>query len=109
MCCHQYPTRVISSWDHVASPLVGGRFIVRGGYDGSHQGGRERGSCGRVNRGESLIHVVTNDQPTGLTGWGQKARGQDQALLTRLAQMVPHRRRGETSPTQARTRNVVSP
>jgi hypothetical protein len=34
MFCHQYPTRVISSWDNVASPLVGGSFIVRGGDDG---------------------------------------------------------------------------
>ena len=62
MCCHQYPTRVVSAWDHGASPLVGGSFIVRDGYDGSHRGGRERGSCGRVNGRESLIHVVTHDK-----------------------------------------------
>jgi len=49
-----------------------------------------------VNERESLIHVVTNDQPKMLRGWGQKARGQDQVLLTHLAQMLPHRRRGET-------------
>jgi hypothetical protein len=109
MCCHPYPTRVVSAWDHGASPRVGGRFLVRSGYDGSHQGGRARGSCGRVNRGESRLHVVTHDQPTVRSGWGQQARGQDQARLTHLAQMVPHRRRGETSPTQARTGTVVRP
>jgi hypothetical protein len=49
-----------------------------------------------VNERESLINVVTNDQPKMLRGWGQKARGQDQVLLTHLAQMLPHRRRGET-------------
>ena len=38
----------------------------------------------------------------------QKARGQVQALLTRLTQMLRHRRRGETYPAQGLTRNVVS-
>ena len=39
----------------------------------------------------------------------QKARGQVQALLTRLTRMWRHRRRGETYPAQGLTRNVVSP
>ena len=39
----------------------------------------------------------------------QKAGGQVQALLTRLTQMLRHRRRGETYPAQGLTRNVVSP
>jgi hypothetical protein len=39
----------------------------------------------------------------------QKARGQVQALLTRLTQMLRHRRRGETYAAQGFTRNVVNP
>lgn len=96
MFCHQYPPRVISSWDHVASSLVGGSSSVRGGDDGSHQGGRARGSCGRGTRGASLRNVVTHDPPKVLRGWGQKARGQVWVLLTHPAQMLRHRRRGET-------------
>jgi hypothetical protein len=49
-----------------------------------------------VNERESLINVVTNDQPKVLRGWGQKARGQVWVLLTHPAQMLRHRRRGET-------------
>ena len=116
MCCHQYPTgacvtgngEVRSLWDNVSSSLVDGSSIVRSGCDGSHQGGRELGWCGKVNERESPINAVTHDQPKMLRGWGQQARGQDQALLTRLAQMVPHRRRGETSPARVLTRNVVN-
>ena len=104
MFCHQYPTRacvigndeVRSLWDNVASSRADGSLIARSGYDGQHRGGRELGWCGKVNGCESLINAVIDDQPKVLRGWGQKAGGQDQALLTRLAQMVPHRRRGET-------------
>ncbi len=104
MCCHQYPTRacvigndeVRSLWDNVASSRADGSFIARSGYDGQHRGRRELGWCGRVNGRESLINAVINDQPKVLRGWGQKARGQVQVLLTHLTQMVHHRRRGET-------------
>ena len=60
-----------------------------------------------VNERESLINVVTNDQPKMLRGWGQKARGQARGLLTHPTQTVHHRRRGETSPARVLTRNVV--
>jgi hypothetical protein len=109
MFCHQYPTRVVSAWDNVSSFLVDGSSIVRSGWDGSHQGGQGLGSCGRVNERESLIHVVTHDKRKMLGRLGQKARGQVWVLLTHPAQMLRHRRRGETSPTRALTRNVVRP
>jgi hypothetical protein len=96
MFCRQYPTRVISFWDNVSSSLMDGSLIVRGGCDCSHQSGQGLGWCGKVNRGESLLNVVNDDQPKVLRGWGQKARGQVQVLLTHLTQMVYHRRRGET-------------
>ena len=52
---------------------------------------------------EPLINVVNENKPKVLRcfqkkhiGLGQKARGQDQVLLTHLAQMVYPRRRGGT-------------
>jgi hypothetical protein len=82
---------------------------VRSGCDGQHQGGRGLGWCERVNESESLINVVTKDKRKMLRRLSQKARGQVQVLLTHLTQMVRHRRRGETQPTQVLTRTVVSP
>jgi len=49
-----------------------------------------------VNQSESLINVVTGNKPKRLTGLGQKASDQVQVLLTHLAQMQHHQRRGET-------------
>jgi hypothetical protein len=49
-----------------------------------------------VKTSEPLLNVVTENQPKVLTGWSQKARGQDQVLLTHLAQMMHPRRRGGT-------------
>jgi hypothetical protein len=108
MCCHQYPTRVVSSWDDVASSPPDGSVIVRSRYDCQHQGGRELEWCGRVNESESLINAVSNDQPKVLRGWGQQARGQARVLLTHPTQTVHHRRRGGTYPTRVFTGNVVS-
>jgi hypothetical protein len=109
MCGHQYPPRVISAWDHGASSLADGSSIARTSDDGSHQGGRARGSCGKGNRGESRRHVVTQDQPTVRSGWGQQARGQVWVRRTHPAQRRRQRRRGETSPARVRTRNVGPP
>lgn len=44
-----------------------------------------------------------------LTRLSQKARGQVQALRTRLTQLWRHRRRGKTSPPRGHPRNVGSP
>ena len=49
-----------------------------------------------VNGCESLINAVIDDQPKMLRGWSQKAHGQVWVLLTHPAQMLRHRRRGET-------------
>jgi hypothetical protein len=109
MCGHQYPPRVISAWDHGASSLADGSSIASTSDDGSHQGGRARGSCGKGNRGESRRHVVTQDQPTVRSGWGQQARGQVGVRRTHPAQRRRQRRRGETSPARVRTRDVGPP
>jgi len=62
-----------------------------------------------VNRGEPLITVVMYSKPKRLIGLDQKVSGQDQRLLTPLAQMAHHRRRGGTFPILVHLRNVVSP
>jgi hypothetical protein len=116
MFCRQYPTGACATGNggvrsrrhNVASSCGDGSVIVRRRYDCEPQGGRELGWGGRVNRGESLLNAVSNDQRKRLRRWDQKVRGQVQVLLTHLTQTVPHRRRGETYPTPVRTGNVVS-
>src|SRR5262245_11129513 len=83
MFCHQSPTsacvigdeEVRSLWDHVASSRADGSLIARSGEDGQHRGGRERGGCGQVNGGDSLLNAVSDDQPKGLRGWRQQGTG----------------------------------
>jgi hypothetical protein len=60
---HQYPTRIVSPWDNVASSLWDGNLTVSSGCDCQHQGGQELGLSGMVNLGEVLINVVTADKP----------------------------------------------
>jgi len=62
-----------------------------------------------VKRTEPLLNVVNENKPKVLRcfqkkhiGLSQKARGQDQMLLTHLAQMMHPRRRGGTYLTQIR-------
>jgi hypothetical protein len=72
MFCHQYPTRGVSVWDNVSSSRREGSLSVRNGGDGSHQGGRGLGGCGRVNGCEALRTAVRADQPKVMRGWSQQ-------------------------------------
>ena len=77
--------------------------------DCKHHGGQELGWRGRVNTRESLLNVVKYKQAQGAGyAWTKMVCGQVLVLLTYQPQTVPHRRRGETYPTQAHRRNVVS-
>jgi hypothetical protein len=116
--CQRYPTRtcvagngeVRSSWNNVAPSVR--RMAAKsasGRCDCQHQGGRGLGWCGMVNTRESPINVVNVDKRKVLIRLNQKVSGQDQTLLSRLAQTLHHRRIGGTKPAQACTRNVVSP
>jgi hypothetical protein len=62
-----------------------------------------------AHRGDVLIHVVTKGKRKMRSRLGHKARGQDQVLLTHLAQMTHHRRRSTAYPTPVRARNVGNP
>jgi hypothetical protein len=80
MFYHQYPTRA----------RVTGNGGVRGladnvACDCQHQGGRELGLNGVVNRCESLKSVVTYDKPKMLLGLDQKVSGQAGELTSLLS------------------------
>ena len=93
--CHQYSTQtcgwsnpaVRSSGDKVASPVRGGNSIERSGCDYQHQGGRELGLNGMVNKGELPLNVVTTNKPKMLTGLNQKVCGQVSVLQNHRPQM----------------------
>jgi hypothetical protein len=93
--CHQYPTQtcgwsnlaVRSSGDNVASPVQGGNSIERSGCDCQHQGGRELGLNGMVNKCELPLNVVTTNKPKMLTGLNQKVRGRVSVLQNHRPQM----------------------
>jgi hypothetical protein len=77
--------------------------------DCKHQSGQELGWRGTVNPGESPLTVVSCKQAQGAgRAWTKTVRGQASVFRTHRPQMAPHRRRGETFPTQAHRRNVVS-
>ncbi len=100
--CQRYPIRtcvagngeVRSSWDNVASSNTDGSASASRRCDRQHQGGRELGWCGMANICEPLINVVNVDKRKVLRRLNQKVSGQDQALLSRLAQTLHHRRIG---------------
>ena len=109
--CNRYSTEacvtgnggVRSPWNNVASSGRDGNLITRSGCDCQHRGGWELELDGMVNRGESLINVVTNNKPKVLIGLSQKASGQEQELSYLLSQTMRHRRRGETYPILGRS------
>jgi hypothetical protein len=77
--------------------------------DYKHHSGQELGWRGRVNTRESPLNVVKYKQAQGAGyAWTKMVGGQVLVLRTHQPQTVPHRRRGETYPTQANRRNVVS-
>ena len=79
------------------------------GWDCKHQSGQELGWRGTVNTRESLINVVSCKQVQGAGGtWTKMVRGQASVFRTHRPQTVPHRRRGETYPTQVNRWNVVN-
>ncbi len=83
MFCHQYPTGTCGWSNPTVRELPGQRSLAPGGGhrparrddDCQHHGGRELGSMGRANTGESPINVVTVDKPKMLKGLNQKVRG----------------------------------
>ena len=77
--------------------------------DSQHQGGRERGWHGTVNRSEGLIHVVMLDKRKMLTRLNHKGRDQEPVVKRHRSQMRDPRRRSPPSPVQVPRRNVVSP
>src|SRR2546428_515750 len=89
-------------------PWDGSKSVSRC-YDCQPYGGRERGSGGMVNPGKPLVNAVMYSKPKRLTGLDQKVCGQGQGVLTPLAQMLHHRRRGGTSPTWGHLRDGGSP
>ena len=77
--------------------------------DCKHHSGQELGWRGTVNTSESPINVVSCKQVQGAGGtWTKMVRGQASVFRTHRPQMAPHRRRGETYPTQANRWNVVN-
>jgi hypothetical protein len=103
--CQRYPTKtcvtgnggVRSSWDNVApSKRTDDSGSVSGRCDRQHQGDRELGWHGMVNRREPPINVVNVDKRKMLKRLNQKVSGQGQTLLSRLSQTLHHRRIGGT-------------
>lgn len=112
MCCHQYPTKacggsnpaVRSPWDNVASLAKSGECFAKSRHDCQHQGGRELGSDGRVNKCKPLLNVVMDSKPKVLTGLDQNGTGPVQGLLALLPQLQrpPAKRRDPSHPVGAR-------
>ena len=112
MCCHQYPTKacggsnpaVRSPWDNVASLAKSGECFAKSRHDCQHQGGRELGSDGRVNKCEPPLNVVMINKPKVLTGLDQTVRGQCRGSLLSCRNYRGPRRKGGTLPHPVGTR-----
>ena len=77
--------------------------------DSQHQGGRELGVHGMVNRSEGRINVVMLDKRKMLIRLTQKGRDQEPVVKRHRSQMPNPRRRSPTYPVQVHRRKRGKP